>query len=71
MVKYGAPILRDPRVSEAAELFPDILRVASGLALSLDTTMWEKILGGEVFQKIFRFVHVMTYNVGGSEIAGN
>ena len=59
MVKYGAPILRDARVAEAAELFPDILKVASGLALSLDTTMWEKILGGEVFQNFSRLVHVM------------
>ncbi len=69
MVKYGAPILRDPRVSEAAELFPDILKVASGLALSLDTAMWEKILGGEIFQ-IWFFLHERSisgpmYNVGG------
>ena len=70
MVKYGAPILRDPRVSEAAELFPDILKVASGLALSLDTTMWEKILGGEIFQIWFFYLNgpyqdLCSYSVGG------
>ncbi len=44
-MKYGGPIFTDPRVSEAAEVFPDTLKVAGGLAVSLDTELWEKILG--------------------------